>query len=243
MGEFGSKKMNQILDEHLDEFLAMDEDSLLSPRVSPSRAVELTHILVGSFKNNKALMDPLFKDGHIRKLNDLLDSLPTLALAYYAADLRNENPWTPEQQKRKTELAAIVKESDTYIFDCLWLLFKNHEELGPTLKSIDKGWGRRDNANDVIRLSGLSMKNWLHISGRSPLTMEYLEQAAVNATELIKLLAVTAKNSPSSPKQIKRRAYTKWYRTYYELYSTGRYLLRHQKDGKEQFPGVFTKSK
>ena len=238
MSQFETKKMNKLFEEYYEALLAMDKDSLLSSKVVRGKAHELTLFLVPNIIKLFDMMPSVFSDAYTQELRESAEELPNLVLVFYAADLKNENSWTEEQQKLKKELAAKVRGHDKFMFKCLWLLFENHPELEPTLTDIKKRSGHRDNADDVIRMSGIGQENWDDIVGKSPLTLEYIEQAEADANEFIKLLDISSPEAPTSPNQMKRRAYTKWHRTYKELCLAGRFLVRHQKDGKKQFPGV-----
>ena len=237
------QNMNQLLKNCTAALLALNLESLMSELVSRGRSYELTLILLANIAKLFAAMSSVFTEEYIQKLKTLAEELPDLVMVYYAADLKNENPWSEEQKKRKKELVSKVRGYDKFMFDCLWLLFKDHPELGPTLKDIKKHRGHRDGADDIIRMSEVGKENWDDIVGKSPLTLEYINQAESDANEFVKLLDIADQKSPDSPRQMKRRAYTMWHTAYKELCLAGRFLLRHQEDAKEQFPGVHSKSK
>jgi hypothetical protein len=80
--------------------------------------------------------------------------------------------------------------------------------------------------------------NWDSVKDSTLVTEEYLAKAEADATELLKILDEAEDPPKGSPRDLRRRAYSVWHRSYTELYEVGRYLLRHDPDATQKFPGI-----
>ena len=100
---------------------------------------------------------------------------------------------------------------------------------------IRGGRGRKDDAEDVLRLILMFRENWKTASKHFPYSEKELETFAAEASEQLQLLQV----ADARINQLNyHRAYTLWSRCYKELMLAGRYVLRNAADRDERFPNI-----
>lgn len=107
-----------------------------------------------------------------------------------------------------------------------------------TVNDIIKGRGIRDDADDTIRWIALFRQEWSKVAGQTPVTAKRLDKAELDATELLVMLDKMDDERTGSPRDMRRRAYTRWYSSYAEIMSLGRYLLRDDPDVALRFPRI-----
>lgn len=241
MAQPDKKQANLMLEEDTPALLKMDGSQLRVPRITRERAFSLTQTLLGNFRSLLPLLSQELSAQRVQERTAQAENLERYAFVLYAADLNAENPLTPAKKKRRYELIEAVRDEDAYLFDWAWPLFRRDPQLLEILIDIRKGRGYRDDAEDVLRLVKLLRDQWVFAKGKTPVTEEYLTQAEKDATEFLKLLDLRDSSKTGSPRDLLQRAYTRWYLTYDELCQLGRYLLRHDPEAAEKFPGVFSK--
>ena len=241
MKELKRKQLSELMEENRAKLMAMDKDLLVIVRVSRERAWELTNIILDSIKEQSDEIEESFSTSGVAKLKIFIEEVFINVQVFYIADLLCDVSQKEENERRK-ELAKKVREHDRTLCEWAWPLFKAVERLKIKLTKISKGRGLRVYADSTTRLVDLFMDNWDYAEGKTPIKLEYLNEAARDATEFISLLA-EPKESVNSSREFRSRAYTAWYLIYIEIMYAGRYILRHHPDVIKIFPGVNPKKK
>ncbi len=168
------------------------------------------------------------------------EALEANALIFYAADLAIETPWTSEQKARRAYLVKSVHEHDDTLASWALPLFKRNKDLRPLVDDILRGRGTRDDADDTIRWVGLFRQEWSNVEGQTPVTLDSLHKAEEEATELLGILDAAEDETLGSPRDLRRRAFTRWIGTYSEIFHLGRYLLRGDPEAAQRFLAIST---
>ena len=232
-------KMNDAFNKAVPELLIMEAGTLQRPRVGRERANQLTAILKSEFKPLTPLLAAeLSPERHAERLADL-EAVEPNALIFYAADLAVETPWTSEQKARRADLIDKAHKHDETLMEWAVPLFRKKPNLRGEIDDIVRGRGIRDDAEDTVRWVALFRKEWAFAEGKTPVTLEMLDQAETDATDLLRLLdAVAEDDSYASPRDIRRRAYTRWAESYLEVFHLGRYLLRADPEAAARIPSI-----
>jgi len=210
----------------------------LRPRVSRERVAELTSLLRREVKPFlPQLVHELSPEKVTARLADV-DALEPGALVFYAADLAVETPWSSDQKSRRNDLVVKVRNHDAVLSGWASPAFRNDKDATRVLADITRGRGIRDDADDTIRLVALFRKYWAKVEKMTPLTTQALDIAESEATELLRLLDDGEAPAKGSPRDLRRRAYTMWYRAYAEIMHLGRYLARNDPDAVKRFPSA-----
>lgn len=232
------KRMNDLFAEAKPVLLGLPSESLVQPRVSRERALQLTAVLRREFAPLvPSLSEELGPDRARRRKADY-DALEPRALVFYAADLAVDAPWTSAQKERRAALTRKVREHDELLSAWAVPLFRKDDEASALVADILRGKGTRDDAEDTIRLVALFRKHWATVKGQTPIEQCTLNEAEADATELLGLLDAGATSTKGSPRDLRQRAYTHWRSAYLEIYHLGRYLMRHDPAAAERFPAV-----
>lgn len=231
-------KMNELFVAAKPALLAMDADILVRPRVPRERATQLTAILLREIEPLVPRFAEELAPARVKERKADVAAVGPNAQIYYAADLAVEVPWTSEQKARRAELVKNVHTHDDYLSGWAIPLFKHDEELSARVADIVRGKGTRDDAEDTVRWAALFREQWAHAKGKTPVTLEYLAGAEAEATELLQMLDLDNNESLGSPRDLRRRAFTRWVTSYDELYSLGRYLLRDDPESAARIPGI-----
>ena len=231
-------KMHELFTAAKPELLAMDETRLHRPRVSGERATQLTALLMKEVQPLAVrFAQELAPERVAERQADLAVVTPN-AQIFYAADLAVEDPWTSEQKARRAELVKKVHEHDETLSAWAVPLFKNDAKAREVVASILRGRGVRDDANDTIRWVALFKDRWSDADGKTPVTLAKLATAESEATELLAILDASGDESKGSPRDLRRRAFTRWVVAYKELEDLGRYLLRADPEAAARIPAV-----
>lgn len=100
------------------------------------------------------------------------------------------------------------------------------------------GWcaGRRDDAEDVLRLVALYRENWDQVKElQKAVTEARLEQAVADATKQLDNLR---NGVPNPARRLAEAAYSLWYADYNALMQLGRCLTWRDGESLERFPGI-----
>lgn len=220
------KKMNELFNAAKPALLALPPDSLVRPRIPRERATHLTTLLRREFQPLLPLLAAELAPARVALRHADFEALEPNALIFYAADLAIETPWTSEQRARRATLVKRVHDHDDTLASWALPLFKRNKDLRPLVDDIVRGRGTRDDADDTIRWVALFRGEWPSIEGKTPVTLTSLSEAEEEATELLGMLDAAEDETLGSPRDLRRRAFTRWSTTYSELFHLGRYLLR-----------------
>lgn len=231
-------KMNELFLAETPALLAMNPSTLVRPRVARERATQLTATLIREFKPLEPQLDAELSPARAAARRADFAAVHPNALIFYAADLAVEVPWTSDQKARRADLVKKAREHDEYLGGWAIPLFKKDEALRDQVADIVRGKGIRDDAEDTVRWVSLFRGAWNDVKGKTPVTIEDLDGAEADATELLGLLDGAGDEAPGSPRDLRRRAYTRWLLSYKEIHDLGRYLLRADPAAAARFPGV-----
>lgn len=232
------KKMNELFTAAKPALLALPSDSLVRPRIPRERATHLTTLLLREFQPLlSGLAGELAPARVAERLADF-EALEPNALIFYAADLAIEIPWTSEQRARRAHLVKRAREHDDTLSSWALPLFKRDQALRPLVDDIARGRGTRDDADDTIRWVALFRQEWSRVEGKTPVTLATLREAEEEATELLGLLDDTEDETLGSPRDLRRRAFTRWLKTYSEIFQLGRYLRRGDPEAARRFLAI-----
>lgn len=218
--------------------LALPKDKLHKPRVGRTRAKDLTKIVLTNFAAMLVLVERTFQEWKIEQIRQAYEGLERRANVYFASALDAQNPWTAEQKKRHQELNRTNREHDECLFTWAWAHFKKNSTLKPILIDIRKGHGCLDDAEDIVREVRIFRDNLEALENRTPVTIEYLNQAERDTTEQIELIGLRDEDHTGSPLDMRRRAYTAWETDYNRLVRDGRYLGEDVPDIDSLFPKI-----
>jgi hypothetical protein len=228
--------LDKLFQEARPELDAVDSAQFVHRVVLRARVVELTDITLRSWAPLVEQLDRLLMPHVAKQRKAELGQLHRRAWVFYAADLAAEELRADTSRLHLRALAKVVGEHDRFLFKWATPIFADHPVHGPTLRDISRGAGRRDDAEDVLRLVALFRDQWDAVKEQVPaVIVERLDQAAADATEQLAALA----GSGASPlRKLADAAYTLWYRDYDEVIALGRYLSRREADARDRFPGV-----
>ncbi|AUX27545.1 uncharacterized protein SOCEGT47_081390 [Sorangium cellulosum] len=232
------KRMNDLFAEAKPALLELPSESLVQPRVSRERALQLTTVLRQEFAPLVPSLSEELGPARARRRKADFEALEPRALVFYAADLAVDVPWTSTQKERRAALARKVREHDELLSAWAVPLFRKDDEASAIVADILRGKGIRDDAEDTVRLVALFRKHWAAARGQTPIKQSTLDEAEADATELLGLLDAGAASAKGSPRDLRQRAYTHWRNAYLEIYHLGRYLTRHDPAAIERFPAV-----
>jgi len=232
------KRLNDLFAAAKPMLLALPPESLVQPRVMRDRATRLTGILKQEFTPLLSLLPIELAPERAAARKADFDNIETHSLVYYAAELVIEGPWTSDQKARKAELSVKVREYDRYLSRWAVAVFDTHPDAKTVLASILRRHGTRDDADDTIRLGHLFRDHWTDVAGKAPVTTAYIEAAEADATALLQILDAGKEAPTGSPRDMRKRAYTVWHRSYSELFHLGRYLRRDDPDAAARFPAI-----
>ncbi len=232
------KKMNELFTAAKPALLALSSDTLVRPRIPRERAMHLTTVLRREFLPLlPRLGDELTKARAAERHGDF-EALEANALIFYAADLAVEVPWTSNQKARRAYLVKKAREHDDTLSGWAIPLFKGNKDLRALVTDILRGRGTRDDADDTVRWVALFRKEWAHAKGKTPVTLDSLREAEEEATELLGILDSAEEEKPGSPRDLRRRAYTRWIGPYSEIFHLGRYLERGDPEAARRFLAI-----
>ena len=231
-------RMNELFIAAKPALLAMDADTIVRPRVPRERATQLTTILLRELSPLEPRFVEELSPARAKARKADLAAVGPNAQIFYASDLAIEVPWTSQQKARRAELVKKVHAHDDYLSGWAVPLFKHDEERSSQVADIVRGKGTRDDAEDTVRWAALFRSEWAHAKGKTPVTLAYIAGAEAEATELLQMLDVDTNESFGSPRDVRRRAYTRWLSSYNELYQLGHYLLRAEPEAAARLPGI-----
>lgn len=230
--------MNELFEAAKPELLALPFSSLEPPRITRARALSLTRVLLRELKEVVPRFAVELSTQRARERAADYATLSVKAQVYCAADRVVEAPWTPEKRARRKELVRLVREHDRHLSSWAVPVFRMDEEASAEVASILRGEGLRDDADDALRLARLFRKKWADVKGKIPVTWEDLLAAEADANELLQILEVIDSDSPGSPRDYRKRAFTAWVTAYNELLAAGRFVLRNDSDAAQRLPVV-----
>lgn len=227
--------LSKLLDNARPELAAMDSGKVGPRKVLRNRVLQLTDILLPSFAALDKQLDVELHADRAATRRKQAAGLKTRAWVCFAADLQADEVSANTIKQRRDELATLVTGHDRTLFKWASPLFDSDPTHREILRDIQRGTGRRDDAEDVLRLAKLFRDNWAMAEGKTMITQELLDAAASDATALLDLLE-PGKLSPA--RDLAMRAYSAWREDYNELVALGRYLSRANADADARFPGI-----
>lgn len=232
------KKMNELFTAAKSALLALPSSSLVRPRIPRERATQLTTLLRREFQPLLSRLDDELAQPRVAERHADFEALEPNALIFYAADLAVEAPWTSEQKARRAHLVKSVHEHDDTLAGWAVPLFKRDKALQAVVNGILRGRGIRDDADDTVRWVALFRQEWSKVEGKTPVTLDSLREAEAEATELLGILDAAEEETHGSPRDLRRRAYTRWLGSYSEIFHLGRYLLRGDPEAARRFLAI-----
>jgi hypothetical protein len=231
--------LDKLLEDSMPEIKALDQSRMVRRLVSRQRVLELTDVLLVSWASLGPWIEEELSPARAEQRNAELKRLDARAWIYYAADLAATEVHSNVNRKQRDLLAKTVKGHDKFLFKWAVPFFSDDPGHAETLRDIARGTGRRDDAEDVLRLVSLFRSNpsgWSEVKdGDKKLDKAYLDQAHADATKQLDYL----RNGVANPARIVAdAAYSLWFFDYDELMQLGRYLTRRQVDSLDRFPGV-----
>ncbi|MCK6511345.1 hypothetical protein L6R29_15400 [Myxococcota bacterium] len=169
---------------------------------------------------------------------NLLDTLETRALAFWHAEIvwRRFLKGTPFPNldtflKEMLDLRAEILKATLY-------LWEDHPTLAPLVADIQKGRGREDAADDLVRLADLWKNHWKEAEGRSKITLDMIQRAANDGARF--LAHLDKQPTPTQLQQaalLRQKAWSFLDQALTEVVDTGRYLFRKQ-DPLTRYPSL-----
>lgn len=170
-----------------------------------------------------------------------LAGLDNRAWVFYAADLIAEDLDSSTSKAERAVLAKAVREHDAKLMTWANPCFGDDPVLAATLRDISRGTGRRDDAEDVVRLVRMFKANWARAEARQKeITKDFLKTASADAR---KQLAILASQSNDPARKLADSAYALWQSDYNDLMQLGRYLTWTEDDSTQRFPGIHEPAK
>src|SRR5262249_24691441 len=112
------------------------------------------------------------------------------------------------------------------------------------LADIKAGKGHLDAANDLGALSGLYREHWHEIEGKTAVTREEVDRAAVLGTKLLRALGGDGQAATLAPTAERRaRAYTLLVNAYGEARRAVGFLRYYEGDVDTLLPSLFSKGR
>lgn len=229
--------LSKLLDDARPALAQLDASTLAQRKISRGRVRELTGVLLPSFAAIDEQLDVELNDERAATRRKEAAGLDLRAWVCFAADLEADGVFADTVKQRRDALAVRVAAHDRTLFKWAKPLFE--DDHAETLADIQRNNGRRDAAEDVLRLVKLFRDNWAAAAGKSGITQAYLDEAALDATTLLDLLR-PSKLNPA--RDLAARAYTAWATDYNQLMELGRYLTRDEADSATRFPGIHSVS-
>ncbi|HVI03707.1 MAG TPA: hypothetical protein VM869_33675 [Enhygromyxa sp.] len=225
-----------LLEKAKPELEAFDPKNVVRRSVVRRRAVDLTEVLLTSWASMIDMIDAVLTPALAEQRKLEIKRLDTRAWVFYQADLAAEELHADISRKARRLLAKAVRGHDRLLLAWAVPTFGEDPEHAETLRDISRGSGRRDDAEDVLRLVALFRANWAEAAAKQKrITKAYLNEAAADAAKQLHLL----RNGASNPARILAdAAYSLWAQDYNELMQLGRYLTWRDDDSALRFPGI-----
>jgi hypothetical protein len=229
-------KLEALVEQARPELEAVDPTSFVRRVVTRPRVLVLSNILLDSWAALVDQLDQVLAPAHAEQHKAALMRLDTRAWVFYAADLAAREIHANTARKQRRALAKVVASHDRFLSKWANVLFGDDPEHAASLRDISRGTGRRDDAEDVLRLVALYRANWDQVKDlQKAVTEARLEQAVADATRQLDYL----RNGVTNPaRQLAEAAYSLWHADYNALMQLGRYLTWRDGDSLERFPGI-----
>jgi hypothetical protein len=227
--------IDKLLDEARPALAAMNGKQLAARKISRDRVLELTGVLLSNFPPIDEQLEVELSPERAVTRREQAVGLKLRAWVYVAADLQADELFSDTIKQERDALAVSVAAHDQMLMKWAIPLFDDNPQHVETLRDIQRKTGRRDDAEDVLRLVRLFRDNWKLAEGNKKLTLKMLDTAATEAATQLELLE-SSKANPA--RDVAARAYTAWAVDYGELVAMCRYLTRHDEDSVARFPGI-----
>lgn len=239
--EMDPQTARELLALHTAELLALPDGEVRRNTIDGERAVGLTTGLTASFTPLLPAMDATFLPEVAAARRADLTAAPGLARQFLAAEVVASAPWTPEQIKRRKQLAKRATANDQSLLLWFRAYLSQDDEGLELLAEVTPGTGVRDDARDASRVSDeviarMDAGTIPQVVG--PWTRESLRVASAEALELLTLLGDAPKSG--SPSDLRNRAFTRWAATYERLLGFGRFLAAENPAVGGSFEGIYS---
>lgn len=226
----------ELIELAMPELENFDHSLQVRRIISRARVLQLNEVLLTSWTERIHLIDEELSADRAKQRKDALNRLESRAWVYYGTDIRAEEIRSNKARKERLKLAKTVAEHDHFLLGWAWPLLGSDPENAVTLRDISRGTGRRDDAEDVIRLVDLYRDHWSEIKDmQKAVTEARLNQAQADATKQLDYL----RNGAGNPaRKLADAAYSLWYVDYTDLMRLGRYLTWNDPESIQRFPGV-----
>lgn len=234
-----SNNVKELLEKAKPGLLAIPADQIVRRTITPDRVLSLTKVMHASWQELQDVLDQELHEHKAKLRKDQIASLRGFARVFYVAELIARDLTANTNKISADELAITVKRFDRQLYKWADPLFGDDPIKAATLRDIARGRGKRDDANDVLRLTKMFRDNWSSAKGKTEITEELLDQAEAAAQQQLELLSGEL---PNAAKDLSARAYTVWYQCYVQLRRLAFYLFGHLPDAAQRFPGLGTPS-
>lgn len=228
----------QLFNQAKPDLLAMDPANLVRPYIGRSDVVDLSRGLLSAIAPYRGQCSQVFSTAAAEAIETAISALEPMAFVYYQAELNAEAAWTNADAAEFDQLYPQVDADDSLLGTWAQAAFLTHPEALAEVKRIAPGYGRRDDAEDVLVFIQLFQKNNITVG---PIQAEYLAAAEQRASRLIQLLSAHEETVTDSPAGLRKRAFTRWLNNYNEILATGRYLARNNSEDLQKFVGPRSK--
>lgn len=230
-----SQKLTVVFSNLRQTWMIIDAKTLVRPHVGREDVLNLTTHVKESFVGIETLLTDIFSKDHEAKIRDAYARVDDAALGYYQAEIEWESSLVLPVGVDFKKHFGMVREDDKKLFDWAVGPFRENEAAQAVLADIRSGTGRRDDAEDVVRLVGLYRQYGVRTSD---ITDAYLDAAEERATAQINYLRSSNPDTTGSFADIRRRAYTHWVELYNIIVRAGRYVTKDPEQGAALFPGA-----
>lgn len=214
------ENLQAALDVVKPELMAVPKDQLRVPFLVRARVMDITTHAIAATKQVEHRFADVFSAQHVAKIMDSSGKLMLLAHAYYLTELDTNPAEVSSKAARRHELGEILWERDQTLLAWVRPAVRNHPEGLKRLAAITPGTGTRDTAEDVVKL--VEICHDYHIRN-DEITDSFLDESYTLATEQLGLLAGDDVEVDGSPVDMRRRAFTVWFRHYSFMVAAARY--------------------
>jgi hypothetical protein len=239
--------LSELFSRYTAQIMQIKEEHRARPRVSRSRALEQTHLLLKNFAPFQDKAKSHFQGEALQGYQVAWTRLPESVLVYYKADLMQEQPWEEQRVEQRQRLSLRVRQHDrrfTRWAEALFLdetVFSEAEQalLQAQIAQIKEGRGPKDDAEDTLRWGDLFLQHHAKALAIPYLKEADIKQAQQEARDLILLLSDNGQTpTQGSPHDLWWRSYTLWSQDYNQIADLGRFLAGNPTNADELFPKI-----
>ena len=223
-----------LLDAATPELKQLPKHELIRRLVTRERVLELSARILSSWSELAPAAETMLAPEVYAAHSERAAGLTTRAWVHYAAEEARRSHYSDAQRRVREQLAERVRAHDQRLHLWAMAVFQGNAQAEQDLAEIARGYGRSDDAADVVSL--VTMFRHAHQQGVDlPLSKEELDAAEAAAKQQLDLLAA---DPDLAARRLAAQAFTLWHRDYTELMALGRYLARGNPAVMQMFPGV-----